>query len=499
MITKTLRRQVSPRKSQLLLSVLVTALLAGCANWEGLSPQGKVLDANTLGASKSLSGARVDASVWPQQNWWTALGDAQLSSLIDEALKNNPTLEVADARTRVALAQAGQADAARMPRVDAAAAYSGIRIPGTVLPAPFGDGYAALKMVSLKFSYDFDLWGGQRAAWEAAVGQSRATEIDGQQARITLSGNLARTYAQLGYAWQLQDIAKADLQRAQDQLKLVQQRVDAGIDSQVQLKQAQSALPAARQQLESTQQQIDDSQLALAALLGAGPDRGQQLARPQVLQPSALALPSVLPAELVGRRADIVAAKWRVESASKEIKTAQTKFYPDFNLTAAIGLASLGLGNLAEWDSRYGQLGPALTLPIFDGGRLRANLSAKDAQYDLAVAQYNQSLVNAMHEVAAQISALQSLARQVTQQKEAIQTAQQAYELSMQRYHGGLGNYLDVLSIQQQLLNAQMRLAGLNAQQLDASVLLVQALGGGYRPADDTPTLATASAPAQAQ
>ncbi|GGP18021.1 efflux transporter outer membrane subunit [Silvimonas iriomotensis] len=493
---KTLRRQVSSHP--LVLSALVVALLAGCANQDGLSPQGKLLDANSLSGQQALAAAKV-SSAWPDQRWWTTLGDAQLSTLIDEALKNNPNLEAADARTRLALAQAGAADAARAPRVDAAAAYSGIRIPGTVLPPPYGDGYAALKMVSLKFSYDFDLWGGERAAWESQVSQSRAAQIDGQQARITLSTNIARTYSQLGYAWQMQDIAKADLKRAQDQLDLVQQRVSAGIDSQVQLKQAQAALPGARQQVEAAQQQIDDNKLALAALLGQGPDRGQQLARPQALQPGALALPSVLPADLVGRRADIVAARWRVESASKDIKAAKTKFYPDFNITAAIGLASLSAGDLPTWDSRYGQLGPALTLPIFDGGRLRANLSTKDAQYDLAVAQYNQSLVNAMHEVAAQVSAMQSLNKQIAEQKDAIQTVQGAYDLAMQRYKGGLGNYLDVLSVEQQLLNAQMRLASLNAQQLDASILLVQALGGGYRPADDTPALADASSPASAQ
>ncbi|GGP24922.1 efflux transporter outer membrane subunit [Silvimonas amylolytica] len=493
---KTLRRQVLSHP--LVLSAITVALLAGCANQDGLSPQGKLLDANSLSGQQSLAAAKV-SNTWPDQRWWSTLGDTQLSALMDEALKNNPNLEAADARTRLALAQAGAADAARMPRLDAAAAYSGIRIPGTVLPPPYGDSYAALKMVSLKFSYDFDLWGGQRAAWEAAVGQSRATLIDAQQARITLSTNLARTYSQLGYAWQMQDIAKADLKRAQNQLDLVQQRVSAGIDSQVQLKQAQAALPGARQQVEAAQQQIDDNKLQLAALLGQGPDRGQQLARPQPLHPGVLALPSVLPADLVGRRADIVAARWRVESASKDVKTAQTKFYPDFNLTAAIGLASLSFGDLPKWDSRYAQLAPALTLPIFDGGRLRANLSAKDAQYDLAVAQYNQSLVNAMHEVAAEVSAMQSLDKQVTEQQSAIQTVQAAYDLATQRYKGGLGNYLEVLTVQQQLLSAQMRLASLNAQQLDASILLVQALGGGYRPDDDAPAIATASVPASAQ
>lgn len=491
MIKQTIRSRL---RNPALLAAVVAGLLAGCADMKGLDTSGKLRDAQSVTGNNAA-----DTGVWPAQDWWHSLQDAQLSGLIDEALKTNPNLDIADARNRAALAQAGAADAARKPKVDAAAAYSGIRIPGTVLAPPYGDSYASLKMVSLKFSYDFDLWGGERAAWEAAAGQARAASVDAQQARITLSGNIARTYAQLGYAWALQDVARDELKRSQDLLGLVKQRVDAGIDSQLQSRQAQAAVPAAQQQIESAQQQIDDARLSLVALVGSNPDRADQLQRPQIIDPSRLALPSVLPAGLLGRRADVVAARWRVEAASKDIQAAKAKFYPDFNLSAALGLASLSLGDLPKWDSRYGQLGPAITLPIFDGGRLRNNLAGKDAQYDLAVAQYNVTLINAVHDVAAQISALKSLQKQVDQQQQSIRIAHEAFDLAMQRYHGGLGNYVDALTVEQQLYSGEMRLASLHAQQIDASVLLVQALGGGYQPDGSMPGAADASAVASAQ
>ncbi|GAB7129122.1 efflux transporter outer membrane subunit [Silvimonas sp. JCM 19000] len=494
MIPQAVETAAARWRSPALLTVLAASILAGCANMKGLDTSASLRDASSVVGKNAT-----DASVWPAQDWWHSLNDAQLDALIADALKNNPNLEVADARNRAALAQAGAADAARAPRVDAAAAYSGIRIPGTVLPPPYGDSYAALKMVSLKFSYDFDLWGGERAAWEAAAGQARAAAVDAQQARITLSGNIARTYAQLGYAWSLQDVARAELKRSQDLLGLVKQRVDAGIDSQLQSKQAQAAVPAAQQQIEAAQQQIDDARLELAALVGASPDRADQLARPQLIEPSRLALPNTLPANLLGRRADVVAARWRVESASQDIKAAKAKFYPDFNLSAAVGLASLGLGDLPHWESRYAQLAPAITLPIFDGGRLRNNLAGKDAQYDVAVAQYNLTLVNAVHDVAAQISALKSLQKQVAQQQDSIRIAREAFDLAMQRYHGGLGNYVDALTVEQQLYAGEMRLAALNAQQIDASVLLVQALGGGFNADGALPGQVDASSVASAQ
>jgi NodT family efflux transporter outer membrane factor (OMF) lipoprotein len=345
-----------------------------------------------------------------------------------------------------------------------------------------GGHYAGSGQVVLDFSYGFDLWGGKRAAWEASVDQVHAAQIDAQAARLDLSAAITQTYTQLAYAWRLLDVANEELERTQKTLDLTRQRRNAGIDSDLQLRQAETRVPTARQQAQSAQQRIDEARNALAALVGQGPDRGLQIQRPNLPDPLAAELPSVLPSELLGRRPDVVAARWRVEAADKQVRSAKTKFYPNLNLTALGGVVGSDVGDLLKGSSVFGLLAPAISLPIFDGGKLRANLSSKDAEYDLAVADYNEKLVGALHEVADQVNAVRSLAERAQSQAEALKTAQAAYELAQQRYRAGIGSFLEVLSVEEQLLIAQQRMTALQSEQIMASVKLRQALGGGFSP-----------------
>ena len=190
----------------------------------------------------------------------------------------------------------------------------------------------------------------------------------------------------------------------------------------------------------------------------------------------------------------MIAARWRVEAASKGIDSAKTGFYPNLNLSAMVGLAALSSGDLFQGDSRFYQVAPAISLPVFDGGRLRANLAGVDADYDLAVAQYNKTLVGALGEVSDDLSQLRSLAQQIEVQRQARDIAKSNYDLAMRRYGEGIGNYLDALSVEQQLLVTERQLASLDVQQIDTSVRLVQALGGGFQP-EQTP-LAQGARPA---
>jgi NodT family efflux transporter outer membrane factor (OMF) lipoprotein len=471
------------RLQLLAAATALTLVLAGCASSGGLHPDGKLLDPSALKAQRSLDAQSSAAATWPATDWWTGLGDPQLDALIAEALADNPSLAAADARARQAQAAAGMADAARQPTVNAGAAISGARIPTTVLPADAGGGHFAwAKYGYLSFNWGLDLWGGKRAAWEAAVGQSRAAEVEARAARVELSANVARAYAQLGYAYAQQDVAQAELERARKARELTAQRVHAGLDSQLQLKQGDAEVAGAEQQVALAARAIDAARSALSVLLGKGPDRGLDIARPQLLTPAQLAAPANLPVDLVGHRADLVAARWRVEAAAKDIKSAKTEFLPNVDLGALAGLVAMGGTNLFQAPARFYQAGPSLSLPIFDGGRLRANLSAKDAQYDLAVAQYNQTLVGALNEVSDDYAAQQSLTVQIAAQQRALDAAGDAWRLAEQRYRAGVGSYLEALSVRQQLLVAEQRMAALKAQQVDLSVQLIQALGGGYRP-----------------
>jgi NodT family efflux transporter outer membrane factor (OMF) lipoprotein len=476
----------------------MTLALAACASTGGLHPDGTPINPTSLKTERSLAHVSLSQAAWPQADWWTSLGDPQLNALIAEALHDNPSLAEADARARAAQAAAGIADAARKPTVDVGGSVQEARIPTTI--PHLGSGHnTAFKYAYGNFSWNLDLWGGQRAAWQAALGQQRATDVDAQAARIELSTNVTLAYVQLGYAYVEQDVASEELQRATQVNALTKQRVAAGIDNEVELKQSESEVASAQGEKAVTDREIDAARTALSVLLGKGPDRGLDIARPTLLPPAKLNIPADLPVELLGHRADLVAARWRVEASSQDIKAAKTQFLPNVSISALAGLASLGGGNLFQGKSLFYDAGPAFSLPIFDGGRRRSNLNGKDAEYDLAVAQYNDTLVRAVNEVSDDNDALASLQIQIAAQQRAVDAANDAWTLSEQRYQAGIGSYLEALSVRQELLVAEQRMATLHAQQSDVAVQLIRALGGGYRPSQAAPDAATSAAQASSR
>ncbi|MGH8080325.1 MAG: efflux transporter outer membrane subunit, partial [Lysobacter sp.] len=385
----------------------------------------------------------------------------------------------------------GLADSARKPTVGGSAQYSGVELPSTLAPDPVGGKYLGAHVLMLSFKYSPDLWGGKHARWQAALGQSHAAEVEAQAARLTLSSNIARTYVSLAQAFEAQDVAKAEKARSERLLSLGQQRVKAGLDNQLQIRNAQSASASADQQVQQAQQQIDAARNALAALLGKGPDRGLDIARPTLLAVKPPAVPAVLPSELLGHRPDVVAARWRVEASSHEIKAAKTDFYPSVNLSAIVGLATGHLSDLFSSDAKLLQGGPAISMPIFDGGRLRNQLAETDAEYDVAVANYNQSLVGALREVADALQSSRSLDDQLMSAQQARDASQQAWQIATTRYRAGLGTQLDVLSAQRPLLQLDQQLAGLRAQRLAAQIDLDRALGGGIELSAPDPVAST--------
>lgn len=199
-----------------------------------------------------------------------------------------------------------------------------------------------------------------------------------------------------------------------------------------------------------------------------------------------------MPADLLGRRADITAARWRVEAARQDVRNAKTQFYPNINLTAFAGFSSIGLDRLLDSGSGQWSVGPALRLPLFEGGRLRANLTGKTADYDAAVESYNATVIDAIHDAADQLVSVSSVARQQVQQKAAQEAAEHAFEIAVQRYKAGLGNYLNVLAAETSVLNQRRLAVDLAARALDARVGLIRAMGGGYQP-DTTATLSAST------
>lgn len=479
----------TPRRGRVLLCV-PALLLAACATPDGLAPSGELLAPGAVAATRSLAAVTYSAAQWPARNWWKTLGDPALDALVAEALRDNPDLDAAQARAAAAQAAAGLAAAARLPSAAASASVSGSRLPGTVLPPPMGGHFGWLKYGYADFKWDIDLWGGKRAAWEAAVGQAQAAEVDLQAARLTVAAAVVRAWARLGLAFQQQDLAADELSRAERVRELTRQRVDAGISSRLQLKRSDAEVAQAQGAQAAAARAVDATRIALARLLGKGPDRGLQLQRPQQpLAPAALQLPPDVPAQLLGRRPELVAARWRVEAAARDIHAARTQFLPNISISALAGLAARGGDTLLQLPARFFQVGPALSLPLFDGGRLRANLAGRDAEYDGAVAHYNQALVAAVNEVAAHVHDLQGLATQVAAQERALVAARDAWELAEQRYRAGVGSFLEALDVRRELLQAEQGLAALQGEQVDVSLQLMQALGGGYQASPDLATV----------
>jgi NodT family efflux transporter outer membrane factor (OMF) lipoprotein len=435
---------------------------------------------DTLQTSATLANTAVSTDAWPDSQWWTQFQDPQLNQLIAEGLAGSPTLRVAEARTRAALAQARVAQSARLPQVDAKGTATRERFPEqSVIPPPYGGSWDTLSELQAALSWEIDFWGKNRAAYQQALGEARAAELDTRAARLALSANIAHAYVQLERAYLQLDVAQATLKQREQIFKLTQDRNQAGVDSKLELRQAESALPAAREQIAQLQETIDLTRNQLAALLGKGPDRGQSIWRPAANALAAVEIPSRVPSELLGRRPDILAQRWRVEAAQHGIDNAKAQFYPNVNLTAFAGFQILGPGSLVTAGNREIGVGPAITLPLFDGGRRRGNLAARDSEYDVAVEQYNQSVADGLREVVDQLASFRSVDEQRAQQREGLATAQDAYDLATLRYREGVGNYLQVLTTETQLLSQRSLEADLRARSLDLSINLARALGGG--------------------
>lgn len=459
------------------LGVLVLALgLSACADMSGLkAPPAQLRDAASLNLGDAPAPAPVAA------DWWKAYGDAQLDALVDRAIAQSPSLKIAQARLARAQAVLEVADAALLPQVNGALDLTRQKYTARgAVPAPLAGSIRESGTLQLSASWEIDFFGKYQAALDAALGTVRATEADAQAARVLLASNVVRSYFQLARLNDQLAVAERTLAQRTQTLRLVQDRVNAGLDSQLELRQSEGSLPDARQQIEALQEQATLTRHALAALVGE-PNQTVVLNTPTQAALKPLALPTTLHADLLGQRADIVAARWRVEAATHDVRNARTQFYPNINLVAFAGVSAIGLGRLLDGASQQWGVGPAVRLPIFDAGRLRANLRGKNADLDAAIQSYNAAVIDAVREVADQLASAQSIARQQSEQRQAQAAAEGAYTIALQRYQAGLGNYLNVLTAETSVL-AQRRLAvDLSARALDAQVGLARALGGGFQ------------------
>jgi NodT family efflux transporter outer membrane factor (OMF) lipoprotein len=472
-------------------AALAAALLvAACASSAGLAPRAKPNDAAALEAGRSLEGAPLSPAAWPAADWWTRFGDAQLNALVEEALADSPAVGVVRARLDRAVALAVAAGAPLAPQVNAGFDVNRQRFSANgIFPPPIAGAWFTQSQLALALGYELDFWGKNRAAYEAALGQVRAAEVDAYAGKLLLSAAIAHAYVQLAHAFDQLDLAHDALRQRETIFELTRQRLAAGLDTRVELKEAEASIPAARQRVAQIEERIALARSELAAFAGKGPDRGISIGRPQ-LQGGPVALPSTLPADLLGRRPDVVAQRWRVEAARRDIDGAKAQFYPNINLAALAGVQSVTFSRLLDRGSEIPSIGAAVRLPLFDGGRLRGNLGVKDADYDLAVEQYNQTLLDAMREVVDRLASLRSVDTQSNEARTGLGAAEEAYGIAVARYRAGLGNTLQVLVAETQVLEQRNLRTDLRYRELDLSIDLIRALGGGFEapPADGRPS-----------
>ena len=472
---------VSVAKSVATLSAGGLAL-AACVTAPNLGPRPQPEPPTAFKTSQSFAAPLAD---WPASRWWEAYGDAQLDSLIDEALASSPTLAQAQARLRSAEAQAEQSRAATLPTLSGAGQIQAAEQSREEGFPPFiqqllPKGYQGGGSATLNASYDLDLFSKNRDALAAAVSDAAAAKADLAQARLTLSTAVAQAYG---------DLIRIDAERAAaveavrnrtESSSLVADRVRNGLDTRAELKQAQAATPTSQADVDALDEQLLLTRHRLAALIGAGPDRGLAITVPAGETIKSFGLPANLTADLVGRRPDVVAARMRAEAAAKRIDAAHAAFYPNITLNAFIGQQAIGLGNLVNPAAAIGSIGPAITLPIFDGGRLRGAYRGARADYDAAVAAYDQTLTEALQDVADSAASIQSAQRQLAERRAALVAGEEAYGVARLRYQGGLSNYVAVLSAEDAVIAERRALADAQSRAFTLDIALVRSLGGGF-------------------
>lgn len=468
---------------KLSLTILAFSLaLAGCAS---IPPDTHVLPQQDLATKQLASDIHLASEGWPAAQWWRQFQDPQLDGLIEQALSASPSLDVANTRIGSALSAFDYQHADRDPRVDVNASVNRQRYSANGLtPAPIGGNYYNEAAVTVQAHYDLDWWGKHKAQIASALGEVNARRAAYAMAEQMLAAEIARHYFSMQNSWARMDNLHALLALQQALVTDKEKRIANGLGVNDDHLSAQTRLSLIEQQIALLETQIVTEREALRALLGAD---GTALASLQLREAQALPhmLPGKLGMELLARRPDLQAARWRVEASLNRIEASQAAFYPDIDLGASFGLDAIRLGKLLEAGSRTLFVGPALSLPLFDSGRLQAQLNGARSERNELIADYNQNVFNVVRDVAQAGARIQGVENQLRLQGESLRASEAQLRNANARLKQGLADRATVL-------NAEMTMRGqvdlgmqLQNQRQNAEINLNVALGGGYRGASD--------------
>jgi NodT family efflux transporter outer membrane factor (OMF) lipoprotein len=466
---------------------IAALLLSGCM----VGPQYKRPAAATAPAFKEAPQTAASDGWKPGQpsdqtlkgNWWQLYQDPQLNALEVQVDAANQTLKAAEANFRAARTAIGYARSNEAPTIGTNPSIGSVRESAN---SPYfltnlannGGGDFTLPF---DLNYEIDLWGRIRRGVTAAREQAQASDADMESVRLSLHAELATDYFGLRSADGQAKLLDDTIQAYQSALELTQQRFNGGLALQSDVTQAEAQLEQTRVQRSDVNVQRTQFEHAIAVLIGKPPAQLTIAPSPIDQQPPQMpAIPGVLPSELLERRPDIAADERRMAAANEQIGIAQAAYYPSLSLNALVGMEGTSALNWFTWPSRFWAVGPTLSETIFDGGRRRATTQRTRADYDATVATYRQTTLTAFQQVEDNLAALRILQTESEQQRRATTAALQSEQLFEDRYAGGLDLYLEVVTSQTTALADQRNEIDIELRQLDASVLLIKALGGGW-------------------
>lgn len=450
--------------------------LAGCVATPPTTPQVAQVMPEKLGLGSA------PAPHYPGQ-WWTAFHDPQIDKLAEQVMAGNPTLQGALARIRGAQAQLAEGQAADLPQLTLDGQEQRELFSKTfIYPPPYGGTYQWMGELQGNLSWNLDFWGRQAALIDKAKNTAQAAALDEQGARLALSGSMAQSYINLLLAYQDGDVADQTTTDRATILQLVQSRFNSGLENASALEQAKALLSLAKIDQMKFAAQRETQVHAIAALAGQGAAAYGEFMRPAPQLDQGLVLPTDVPADLLARRPDILAAKARIDAALAGRTAAHAEFYPNINLAAFAGFQSIGLSRLFSGDAFTYGAGPAIHLPLFDAGKIRAEYAGATADVDVAIADYNGAVLNAIRQTADAITQIRSLDAQRGEQQAAVDSATRALKLAEERYRDGLSDQITMLTAENVLLQARQQMAALAANSLAQRITLLLSVGGGFEP-----------------
>ena len=410
-------------------------------------------------------------------DWWKRFNDAGLNELISRSEAANPGLQAALARYDKARAALGLAQADRFPSITGDALWqrkrdtaSGVFVPETLTYSQY--------RAALNLDYEIDLWGRVRHSVAAAEADFAASAADLAGATLSLKAELARTWFQFRASSEEIALVKETLQLREKNLSLVSARVDGGEANQLDLARAQTELESTRALLLQLQRESRATEHALAFLVGSSPSH---FTTPDVGGPLRKAsIPSGVPSELLARRPDIAAAEARVHAAAERLGVVKASYLPRITLGGSGGLSSLDLAKLFDAKSLFGEIGPSVQIPIFQGGRSKSDRLRIEAGAREALANYREVVLDAFREVETALSDASYLEGEIGAHQRAASAAEKAASLARERYTGGLSSYLEVIDAERTALDERRELTRSRTSRQLAAVTLVQALGGGW-------------------